>query len=107
MAAITSIDINNGVMMRAQDMTILKANEDSKPFVEQAALHQAAKQQEEEGHTKVKEADNVDQEEYRFDAREGSSNQYSGNRQRKKKKKQEDDGKIVVKGKTSGFDISI
>ncbi len=109
MAGINSIDLNSGVTMRAQDMTILKANEDRKPFVEQFDLQVKTERQNEENQGKVKETEETEAENFRFDAREEGKNQYEDRRKKREHSEEEEETTNVFMEKTEGgsFDVSI
>lgn len=108
MAAITSIDINNGVTMRAQDMSIIKANEDARPHVEHFDLQMALDREHEENLSKIQEQADIEKENFRFDAKEEGGGAYS-NQERKKKKKEdeESEGSFSLKNPSGSFDITI
>ena len=110
MALINSIDINNGVMMRAQDIGTMKVNQDQRPVVEQFELQMINENERDERLDTIQDLEELQQEEFRFDAREESSNQYQQNRGKKKKKENEEsdeEGSFRLKGSGSTFDISI
>ena len=109
MAMISSIDINNGVMMRNQDMSMIKAHEDARPAVEQAVLQEDNAQQSHDNLSRVNEADNVEDPDFKFDAREEGSNEYTNNRKKKKKedKKEETEGSVRPKYVGNSFDMTI
>ena len=110
MALINSIDINTGVMMRAQDIGALKVNQDQRPAVEQFELQMINETERDERLDTIQDLEELQQEEFRFDAREESSNQYQQNRGKKKKKENEEsdeEGSFHLKGSGSTFDISI
>ncbi len=109
MAMISSIDINNGVMLRNQDMSMIKAHEDARPALEQAMLQETNDKEHYDDLTRVVEADNVEQQDNKFDAREKGSNEYTDNRKKKKKSDSDEDeeGSFRQKFSTSTFDITI
>ncbi len=110
MAGIVSIDINNGVMMRAQDMSAIKSNADSRPAVEQFDLQQLTEREHEENLTRVQDPNEIEREDFNFDARNKGSNEYEDLYGKKKKKKKGDEnreGSFSLKNSSGSFDISI
>lgn len=99
----------SGMMQNQQNISNVKQNEDQKPLLQQQqAFHSVSKRQ--EAVTKqVVNKENLDREEYRFDARDGSKNEYQGKQNRKKAKQKEkmDDGHVRVKGMSGGFDMTV
>ncbi len=84
---------------------ILKQNDDNKPVIDQVNIsNQVEKNQDSKVHD-VRTADNADNGEKKFDAREKGSNEYQSNRNGQKKKKAPD-GKVVLKN-PGGFDLKI
>ena len=87
----------NGMIPRTQDMGVLKQQEDSKPLVEQHNIQAHIKTQESRQLKQVNHADDADQHEKRYDAKEKGSNEYKS--QQKKKKKLPMKRKITLNAK--------
>ena len=85
----------SGVVQRSQDMSTLKQNEDNKPMLQQQNVHQ------------VNQANDSDNPEQKFDAREKGNNEYENHRNQKKKKKEENSGKASAKTRMGGFDMKV
>lgn len=99
----------NGMMQNQQGVSNVKQHEDQRPVLQQQQAFQTVSKQEEAAARQVVNKDDLDREEYKFDAREGSKNSYQGS-QKKKKAKQKgkmEDGHVRVKGMTGGFDMTI
>ncbi|MDE6017045.1 MAG: hypothetical protein K2H41_15375 [Acetatifactor sp.] len=90
---------------RAQDYTTIKQNEDNKGLVEQTNLGQQAQRTEEHRAKSVVSGDQTEWKNKKHDAREKSSNEYSGDGGRQRKKEEQTD-RVVVKGRGS-FDMKI
>lgn len=104
---IRPVDLN-GVVQRTQDMSTIKQNEDAKPFVDQQNIQTQFAREGEHKLKQVVHADDSNEPEYRYDAKEKGNSSYEQN-QKKKKKQQKPDGQVTVKGKemSGGFDIRI
>lgn len=89
---------------RAQDYAPIKQNEDNKGQVDQSNIHQQVQKNETQKNTEVHSSEDVQWTNHEPDAREKGNGSYSGDGGAKRKKPQ---GKVVVKGKKSGFDIKI
>ncbi len=97
----------SGIVQRSQDMSALKQNEDNKPMVQQQNVQtQFAKETIHHMH-QVNHANDSDNPEKKFDAREKGSNEYENHRTKKKKKKEENSGKVNAKASARGFDMKI
>lgn len=99
----------SGIVQRSQDMSTLKQNEDNKPMLQQQNVQtQFAKDTVHHMH-QVNHANDSDNPEKKFDAREKGSNEYEDHRTRKKKKKEDNDnsGKVNAKASARGFDMKI
>lgn len=104
---IRPVDLN-GVVQRSQDVSTIKQHEDAKPIVDQQNIQaQFVK----EGQKKLKQvvhADDSNEPEYRYDAKEKGHSGYE-QPQNKKKKQNKPEGQVKEKGKgmSGGFDIRI
>ena len=96
----------NGVIQRTQDVSALKQNEDNKPFMEQHNIQAQFSKETVRHMQKVNHADDAQNQQKRYDAREKGSNEYE-NQQNQKKKEKKNDGKVIAKTVASGFDIKI
>ena len=97
----------SGVVQRSQDMSTLKQNEDNKPMLQQQNVQtQFAKETTQHMH-QVNQANDSDNPEQKFDAREKGSNEYENHRNPKKKKKEENSGKASAKARVGGFDMKV
>lgn len=98
----------NGMIPRTQDIGVLKQQEDSKPFVEQHNIQAHIKTQENRQLKQVNHADDTEQHEKRYDAKEKGSNEYKG-QQKKKKKPEENNAKngAVYMPEGGRFDMKI
>ena len=102
---IRPVDLN-GVVQRSQDISAIKQNEDAKPVVDQQNIQAQFAHKGEHKLKQVVHADDSDEPEYRYDAKEKGNSGYEQN-QKKKKKQQKPDGQVKVKGMSGGFDIRI
>lgn len=75
----------NGMIPRTQDMGVLKQHEDSKPMVDQQNIQSQIKTQEHRQLKQVNHANDAEDHEKRYDAKEKGSNEYKGQQQKKKK----------------------
>lgn len=96
-----------GTIMRTQDFTLMKHQEDQRGVVEQSHFQNELRKEVEGRSNQINAKERPENGQKKFDAREKGSNEY--HRQEsdaKKKQKQPADGKVVIK-RTGGFDISI
>ncbi len=98
------IEVSN--IVRAQDYTTIKQNEDNRGIAQQSNLVQNMEREVESKIRQVNESDNADWQNKKFDAKEKGNGNYSGDGGKQKKKNQEPDGKVILKGR-GGFDIKI
>lgn len=105
---IRPVDLN-GMLQRTQDVGNIKHQEDAKPLVDQQNIQSTVAKEEYKLTKQVNHADNANQEDYRYDAKEKGNNEYQESDRNKKKKKpeQEETGKVLVKNQSAGFDIKI
>ena len=96
----------NGTIGRMQDISILKQNEDNKVLVDQNNFQNTFHKQVENKSSQVRHADDADNNEYKYDAKEKGNGKYSNNKKQKKDKEKAPDGKVIIKGQ-SHFDIKI
>ncbi len=93
-------------VVRAQDYTTIKQNEDSKVAVQQNNLVHNMQREAENKTKQVNESDNADWQQKKFDAKDKGNGNYAGDGGSARKNKPETDGKVIVKGRSS-FDIKI
>ncbi|MGN0344827.1 MAG: hypothetical protein ACI4EC_07700 [Lachnospiraceae bacterium] len=99
----------NGMMQNQQNVSNVKHSEDQKPILQQQQALATVSKQEEASARQVVNKDDLNREEYKFDARDGSKNEYQDNRKKKKEKQKEkmEDGHVRIKGMSGGFDMTI
>lgn len=98
----------HGVIQRADDVGALKHQEDMKPMVDQQNIQAQMKNEQMRNLQQVRHADDSQNHQKKYDAKEKGSNEYQG--QQKKKKKSNDkkkDGTVVLKTENSHFDMKI
>lgn len=97
--------IELATIARSQDYTAVKHTEDNKGATQQTNLTQNMQQEVEQKARQVREGDNAEWQNKKFDAKEKGNGSYEGgNRDKKKEKKPEE--KVLIKGR-QGFDIKI
>lgn len=97
----------HGVIQRTQDVSMLKQQEDSRPMVEQQQIQSEMKQQESKLLKQVKHADDADEHQKKYDAKEKGSNEYEGRKKKKKGPKEKGGGKVVLRQESGHFDMKI
>ena len=99
----------NGMMQNQQNVSNVKQNEDQKPILQQQQAFQTVTKQEEASARQVVNKEDLDKEEYKFDARDGSNNKYQDNRKKRQGKQKEkmEDGHVRIKGMSGGFDMTV
>lgn len=100
----------NGMIQRTQDIGNIKQQEDNKPVVQQQNISIQHEKKEDQLAHKVQQADQKENQGYRYDAKEKGNNQYEGEKGKRKKPKESRDekkkgGKLV--GASSHFDMKI
>lgn len=97
----------NGYITRTQDIGTIKQQEDTKPMVDQQNF-QAQFKQEVQTHMKnVHHADDSDNHQKKFDAKEKGSNEYHNNKNKKKSTEEEKAKSKVNKPAVHRFDMTI
>ena len=96
----------NGVIPRTQDIGAIKQQEDNKPFVEQQNIQVQIKTQEERQLKQVNHADDADEHQKKYDAKEKGGNEYQG-QQKKRKKDGNHKDKVIRKQDGGHFDMKI
>lgn len=100
----------NGMMQNQQNVSNIKHSEDQRPMLQQHQALQTVTKQQEASAKQVIHKDNLEREEYKFDAREEGKNKYQKDRKERKEKREKEkvtDGQVRVKGEARGFDISV
>lgn len=99
----------NGMMQNQQNVSNVKHSEDQRPQLLQHQALQTVTKQQEASARQVVNKDNLEREEYKFDAREEGKNKYQGDRKKRKAKQKEkiEDGHVRVKGEARGFDMMV
>lgn len=95
----------NGMIQRTQDVSTLKQNEDNKPMLQQQNIQTQFSKETIHHLKQVNHADDTENQQKRYDAKEKGSNEYVN--QQKKKKEKKKDGKVIVKSQGGGFDVKI
>ena len=93
-------------IVRSQDYTTIKFNEDSKGVMQQSNLITSMHQQEAQRAKQVNQGKDADWQQKKFDAREKGNGHYAGNSGQRKKKQEEEKAKNALYH-SSGFDIKI
>lgn len=103
--AIGVVELNTA-MTGIHDLNSMRHAEETRSGLQQSNIHNQMDQSVEVKLTNVNSADDTNNNQKKFDAKEKGSNEYSGNNgQKKKKEDQNRDGKVVPK--YSGFDMKI
>lgn len=97
----------SGMIQRVQDVGTIKQHEDNKPYVDQQNIQQDVKKEEQKLTKEVHHADDSNQPEYRYDAKEKGKNQYQQSKKKKKNQQEKAEGKVVEKHSTGSIDIKI
>ena len=99
----------NGMMQNQQNVSNVKQQEDQRPLLHQQQAFTSVTKHEEAAARQVTTKDDLNGEEYRFDARDGSKNGYynQSNKKKNKQKEKMDDGHDRIKGMSGGFDITV
>lgn len=95
----------NGIISRTQDYSSMKQNEDNKGVINQSSFQQHFTQEISHKIHQVHDADDSQNSNQKFDAREKGNNSYSGDGGKKRQKREE--GKVVAKNAIAGFDIRV
>lgn len=96
----------NGMIQRTQDVSAMKQNEDNKPLLQQQNIQTQFSKETVHHLKQVNHANDAENQQKRYDAKEKGSNEYVSQENKKKKEKKKD-GKVIVKSASSGFDIKI
>ena len=97
----------SGVVQRSQDMSTVKQNEDNKPMLQQQNVQTQFAKETIHHMQQVNPANDSDNPEQKFDAREKGSNEYEDRRNKKKKPEGKNSGKVMPKAVRGGFDMKI
>lgn len=96
----------NGMIQRTQDVSTLKQNEDNKPVLQQQNIQAQFSKETIRHMQQVTHAEDAENHQKRYDAKEKGSNEYKNHKNQKKKEKKKD-GKVIEKAISNGFDIKI
>lgn len=100
--------MQNAAISRTQDYTTIKQNEDQKPVFEQNNIQANNFKETNIKQHQVHDADDSDQHEYQYDAKEKGNGGYSSNQNNKKKEEKGNEKPMDVKlGGGTFFDIKI
>jgi hypothetical protein len=89
-----------GQIMRAQDYSQIKQQDDQRPEVSQTILQQQMAKTETRQMTRVNSRTDIENQMKKFDAKEKGSNEYHGDGGKNRNQKREEDGKVILKGVT-------
>ncbi len=89
-----------GQIMRAQDYSQIKQQDDQRPEVSQTILQQQMAKTETRQMTRVNSRTDIENQMKKFDAKEKGSNEYHGDGGKNRNQKKEEDGKVILKGVT-------
>jgi len=105
---IRPVDLN-GMIQRTNDVSTIKQQEDSKPIIDQQNIQSGIQKSQERKMKEIVHANDSEEPEYRYDAKEKGNGEYQGkNKKRKKQQDGEDEsGQVKKKGISKGFDIRI
>ncbi len=104
--SIRPIDLN-GMIQRTQDVGNIKLQEDNKPVVDQQNIQQQVVKEEQRLTKQVQHADDSNQPEYRYDAKEKGNGQYQQKQKKRDTKDKKKQDKVIVKNLTGSIDIKI
>lgn len=100
----------NAMLQNTAEATRTSANEGEKGALQQQQVTAEVRQEEEHAANSVMTKDDVEAEQYNYDAREGNGSGYQPGQKNKKaikKKKENADGQVLVKGEHVPFDMKI
>lgn len=97
----------SGMIQRVEDVGAIKHQEDSKVNIDQQNIQHDVVKHEEKLTKEVHHADDSNQPEYRYDAKEKGKNQYQQGKKNKKRQQEKTEGKVVKKHSTGSIDIKI
>ncbi len=99
----------NGMLQRTNDFSTIKQNEDNRPMTEQQVIQSQQVKQEQALARKVVNANQKENEAYRYDAKEKGNGSYGEQKKKKQNPKDSDKAgdKVLNKGQMSHFDIKI
>lgn len=104
--SIRPIDFN-GMVQRTQDVSTVKQSADNKPMVDQQVLTVQQQKANTQQLRQVREQEDAQGHQKKYDAREKGSNFYEGQQKKKKKKKKQAEGQVVSRVMPGGFDMKI
>lgn len=98
-----------GMIQRTDDVGVMKHQEDSKPVVDQQNIQTQVQKEEKQKREQVKDAENSEMMDEKYDAKEKGKNQYrraKSNKQKAPNHTFAEEG-VIAKGKSGSFDIKI
>ncbi|MFA9375388.1 MAG: hypothetical protein ACERKZ_01410 [Lachnotalea sp.] len=97
----------NGVISRVQDMGSIKQNEDDKPLIDQSKFQNHFNREVDQHQKKVRDADDSDNYQKKYDAKEKGNGTFHSNQDKKKKHNVQEEKHDKKQELNHGFDISI
>jgi len=97
----------NGVISRVQDIGAMKQNEENKPMVDQSRFQTHFNKETDLHQKKVRDADDSDNYQKKYDAKEKGNGTYYNEQDKKRKSKNQDEKNGKSQEVKHGFDISI
>ncbi|MCI8992309.1 MAG: hypothetical protein HFG80_06225 [Eubacterium sp.] len=96
----------NGMIQNTHDVSKNQQQENDKPVVSQQNIEVQIEKNAQTQLQRVRQTDESEKEETRYDAKEKGKNSYSGKKQNRKKQQQKDD-KVTAKNQRYSFDVKI
>ena len=87
-----------GQIMRAQDYSQIKQQEDVRPEIAQTSLQRETQKTNEQMMQRVNSRTDIENQMKKFDAKEKGSNEYHGDGGKDRRQKRDEDGKVLLKG---------
>jgi len=97
----------NGVISRVQDIGTIKQNEDNKPLVDQNRFQTHFDKEVDQHQKKVRDADESNNYQKKYDAKEKGNGTYYSNQDKKKQNNKQEEKNSKKQVESHGFDISI
>ncbi len=100
----------NGMIQNQGELSVQKAQDDAKMNIHQAQATVSVDQAQEQKSSSVNALEENENEEYRFNDKEGDGKGYQKNKKKKDGKvikEETEDGKVFVKNKVSSFDVTV
>ncbi len=97
----------NGVIARVQDAGAIKQNEDNKPMMDQSKFQTHFNKEVDQHQKTVRDADDSDNYQKKYDAKEKGNGSYYGKQNKKRDNKKNNELESKKQPPNHGFDISI